>query len=495
MLVDSTTGIQCCPSWMDFLNARATYQRVATTLFHDIMHRDVEFRLRLNPKKCTFGVTSGKLLGHIVSERGIEVDLEKIRAILDMPAPRTEREIRGFLSRLQYISRFIARLIDICEPIFLLLRKNQPIVWNDDCSALSRRLRSVSSLLQPVLTGRLMRWLVLLTEFDIHIAGWRLYFDGAANQSGFGIGILLISPQGDHIPKSVWLAFSDHYRLTNNIVEYEACITGLETTLDLGVKQLEIHGDSNLVIQQTQGIWRTWDEKLKPYHAYLDLLVDRLEFQVETRAQAMGTPFRKGRQFTLPNDQFRKDGDFQAINLPRVGISATLTSVIKIPAGVIVRPLLIETSSTKDRRALRQLTTRLMICGRVPVQTMARGLIIVMFRPCLCRSSDERDCCQFVQRCPKCQMHGDLIHVPPSELHALTSPLPFSVWGIDVIGKISPKSSSGHEVAKFIKSHIIYRYEVPHELISYKGVHFRGDVDTLIQEYGIQHHSSSAYRP
>ena len=78
-------------------NAGATYQRVATTLFHDMMHRDVEvyvddmivksrgradhlvalekffekirnLRLRLNPKKCTFGVTFGKLLGHMVSE-------------------------------------------------------------------------------------------------------------------------------------------------------------------------------------------------------------------------------------------------------------------------------------------------------------------------------------------------------------------------------------------------------------------------------------------
>ena len=105
------------------------------------------------------------------------------------------------------------------------------------------------------------------------IAGWRLYFDGAANQLGFGIGIVLISPQGDHIPISVRLTFSDHHRLTNNIVEYEACITGIETALDLGVRQLEIHGDSNLVIKQTQGIWRTQDEKLKPYYAYLDLLV------------------------------------------------------------------------------------------------------------------------------------------------------------------------------------------------------------------------------
>ena len=145
---------------------------------------------------------------------------------------------------------------------------------------------------RPVLTGRLMRWLVLSTEFDIQyvtqqsvkgsivadhlaslpvsndrsidddfpdeqfvsvasISGWRLYFDGATNQSGFGISILLISPQGDHIPRSIRLAFFNHRWLTNNVVEYEACITGLETTLDLGVRQLEIHKDSNLVIQQT----------------------------------------------------------------------------------------------------------------------------------------------------------------------------------------------------------------------------------------------------
>ena len=49
----------------------------------------------------------------------------------------------------------------------------------------------------------------------------------------------------------------------------------LETALDLGIKQLEIHGDSNLVIQHTQGICGTRDEKLKPYLAYLDLLVAR----------------------------------------------------------------------------------------------------------------------------------------------------------------------------------------------------------------------------
>ena len=85
--------------------------------------------MRLNPKKCIFGVTSGKLLGYIISERGIEEDPDKIRAILDMSPPQTETEI--FLGRLQYINRFIVRLKDTCEAIIQLLRKKQPKVWDD----------------------------------------------------------------------------------------------------------------------------------------------------------------------------------------------------------------------------------------------------------------------------------------------------------------------------------------------------------------------------
>ena len=78
-------------------------------------------------------MTSGKLLGNMISERDIEADLDKIRAILEMSPPQTETKIQGFLGRLQYIIRFIVRLIDTCEPIFQLLRKKQPKVWDDRC--------------------------------------------------------------------------------------------------------------------------------------------------------------------------------------------------------------------------------------------------------------------------------------------------------------------------------------------------------------------------
>ena len=53
-------------------------------------------------------MTSEKLLGFMVSQRRIEVDPEKIKAIVEMKPPRTEKEYRGFLGRIQYISRFIA---------------------------------------------------------------------------------------------------------------------------------------------------------------------------------------------------------------------------------------------------------------------------------------------------------------------------------------------------------------------------------------------------
>ena len=81
-------------------------------------------QLRLNPTKCIFGVTSGKLLGFIVSKRGIEVDPAKIKAIVDMPVSTTQKEVRGFLGRLNYISRFISQLTATCEPIFKLLKSS-----------------------------------------------------------------------------------------------------------------------------------------------------------------------------------------------------------------------------------------------------------------------------------------------------------------------------------------------------------------------------------
>ena len=65
------------------------------------------FQLKLNLVNCTFGVSSGKLLGFVIRDKGIEVDHGKIKTIQNLPIPHTQMEVRGFLGRLNYISRFI----------------------------------------------------------------------------------------------------------------------------------------------------------------------------------------------------------------------------------------------------------------------------------------------------------------------------------------------------------------------------------------------------
>jgi len=134
-------------------NARATYQRAMVALFDDMMHKEIEvyvddmiaksrmeeehlvnlqrlfqrlrkYRLRLNPAKCMLGVKSRKLLDFVVSQKGIEVDPDKVKAILEMLEPRIENQVQGFLGRLNYISRFISQLTTTWEPLFRLLCKN-----------------------------------------------------------------------------------------------------------------------------------------------------------------------------------------------------------------------------------------------------------------------------------------------------------------------------------------------------------------------------------
>ena len=113
----------------------------------------------------------------------------------------------------------------------------------------------------------------------------------------------------------------------------------------------------------------------------------------------------------------------------------------------------------------------------------------------------ETDCISFVKSCHDYHTHANLNHVPPSELYSMTSPWPFFVWGKDVIGRITPKVSNGHEyilvaieyftkwvevasyailkakhVAWFIENNIICWFGVPQEIISDNGSHFEGEV-------------------
>ena len=88
--------------------------------------------MKLNPQKCVFGVRAGKLLGFLVSKRGIEANPSKISAILDMPSPSNIKEVQRLTGRLAALGRFVSRSAEKGLPFFKALRGSAGFEWNAD---------------------------------------------------------------------------------------------------------------------------------------------------------------------------------------------------------------------------------------------------------------------------------------------------------------------------------------------------------------------------
>jgi hypothetical protein len=110
-------------------------------------------RTKLNPEKCIFGVSAGKLLGFLVSYRGIEVNPEKIKAIEIMRPPTRVKDIQKLAGSLAALSRFISRFAERALPFFKLLWKSGPFTWTKEAEQafqeLKQHLTSLPILVAP----------------------------------------------------------------------------------------------------------------------------------------------------------------------------------------------------------------------------------------------------------------------------------------------------------------------------------------------------------
>jgi len=133
----------------------------------------------------------------------------------------------------------------------------------------------------------------------------------------------------------------------------------------------------------------------------------------------------------------------------------------------------------------------------------------------------ERYCFGFVRRCHQCQIHSDLIHSPPLELHPMSAPWPFVAWGMDVIGPIESKASNGHRfilvvidyftkwvevvtfksvtkkaVVDFVHSNIICRFGIPNIIITDNAANLNSHLmKEVCEQFKIVHRHSTPYRP
>ncbi len=114
-----------------------------------------KYQMKLNPSKCAFGVSSGKFLGFMVSQRGIEANPDKIKAILDMQPPKNIKETQGLTRRITALNRFVSRSTDKCLPFFKVLRK--AFEWTNECQQAFEELKkylATPPLLSPSKPGK-----------------------------------------------------------------------------------------------------------------------------------------------------------------------------------------------------------------------------------------------------------------------------------------------------------------------------------------------------
>jgi hypothetical protein len=178
-------------------NAGATYQRAIQACFKRQLNKNVEayvddvvvktrnsdtliadleetfaslreYHWKLNPNKCVFGVPSGKLLGFIISHRGIEANPEKISTITNMRAPTCIKDVQKLTGCMAALNRFISKLGERGLPFFKLVKHQEKFVWTPEADQALAQLKDFLSkppvLMAPRKKEQLLLYLVVTTH-------------------------------------------------------------------------------------------------------------------------------------------------------------------------------------------------------------------------------------------------------------------------------------------------------------------------------------------
>ncbi|KAK3001122.1 hypothetical protein RJ639_022192 [Escallonia herrerae] len=377
--------------------------------------------------------------------------------------PRIDGEVlQDVETRYPKIDRIALALITSARRLRPYFQSHSIIVLTDQL------LRKV--LLSPEASGRLVNWSVELGEFDIqykpHTAikaqaladfivectlpedppqlvisevtdPWNLYVDGSSAIGSSGARIILISSEGFTIEYALRFGF----QASNNEAEYEALLVGIRLAHALRVDSLSVHSDSQLVVNHVLGDYEARDERMAQYlepasadatdvrrSVYLEFLKDRsISSQTEIgiidkEPCWMDTVIKFLSAGELPYERH------EARNLcVRAARYALVEGVLykksfSLPYLRCLRP-------SESVYALQEVHEG--ICGQ---HHGGRTLAQKILRQGYYWPTMQKDAIEFTRRYDKCQNFAPISHTPVSPLTSVVSPIPFSMWGMDLLG-------------------------------------------------------------
>ena len=545
-------------------NAPATFQRVMTQAFQKYLRISMEiflddfctfssrkdhlnwlgkcldqcdqFGISLNSEKSSFGVPSGRLLGHIVSKVGIATDPDKVKRIANLPRPDTVSGVRGFVGHVSYYRRFIKSFAVICQPLTNLLKKpfdeGTSPVWVHECTVafeeLKKRLVTAPILISPC---------------------WTKPFHVYVDASNVAIGSVLSQKDDKKCDHPIYYASRQLVAAERNYSTTEREALGMVYSVQkfrhylLGYPFV-FHVDHDALKYMIN------KPQLSGRIARWVLLLQEFQFTIEVRP---------GKQHANADHLSRLTNELGDKPIPDALPDAELfaVDVITEEYAEIIHYLTKQTfPSTFTETMKKQLIQKSAPYTMIGNVLYKKGRDEVL-RRCIFKSEVETilegchlDSCgghfagdstarkalmagywwptmftdahQFARRCDPCQRIGRPTDTSAMPLVPILAQAPFEKWGIDFVGPIAPASRNGQKryilvatdyvtkwaeakatktdnastVATFLYENIITRFGCPKELVSDRGTHFiNSTIEALTAKYEIKHRKTTPYHP
>ncbi|GKB99028.1 reverse transcriptase domain-containing protein [Tanacetum coccineum] len=318
-LVDKSFQKQICRNLEVYVDDMVIKSRTKQEIIRDIEETFKtlrEINMKLNPKKCTFGIEEGMFLGYKVNTKGIKVYPNKVETVLGLPSPKCLKDLQRLNGKLSSLNRFLAKLAEKSLPFFKTLKKctkNSDFQWSAEAEAAFRQMKKTNSrtahtnctygkggtyclpcdnkrspnqasAVKPRNCRRTAEIEYRAGEYDIH------YRPRISIKGKILADFIVESPKDDTLVTPIevekdlldpWTLFTDRssyangfgakliltnpegteftyalrfrFNATNNEAEYEALIAGLRIAEQMRVKNLQTHVDSHLVANQVNG--------------------------------------------------------------------------------------------------------------------------------------------------------------------------------------------------------------------------------------------------
>ncbi|CAN6560251.1 unnamed protein product [Malus baccata var. baccata] len=430
-----------------------------------ILKRCVETNLVLNWEKCHFMVRQGIVLGHIVSERGIEVDKLKIDLVRYLPSPTSVREVRSFLGHARFYRRFIKDFSKISNPLCRLLQKDVVFDFNEECEKAFNHLKE------------------MLTSAPIIVPpDWSLPFELMCDASDYALGAVL-GQRKEKRPHVIYYASRTLNDAQLNYSTTEKELLAVVFALDkfrsylLGTKVIIYTDHVALKYLFTK-------KEAKPRLIRWMLLLQ--EFDIEIRD-------KKGSENVVADHLSRMVHEEDAVPIIETFPDEQLLSVkVSEPWYADLVNYLVS----------KHVPSELVKHQCDKLKKEAR--FYVWDDPYLWKYCPD----QVIRRCQRTGNIGPKQQMPQTPIFSVEI---FDVWGIDFLGPFpsshgflyillavdyvskwveakATRTNDSRVVADFVKTNIFARFRMPRVLISDGGSHFcNRTIEALLKKYNVTH--------